>query len=195
MGPSRSDVARREALAAAADLIAERGVDNLTIEDVAARSGVAKTTIYRHWPDRGPLIIDAVRSCWAHLPTPDTGDLRTDLVRLFEGMVKVDLSSLAGRIMPSLLGASVRDPELDRLTQQLSEERARPVLEILARAVARGELPADLDEEVALGLIVGPLLYRKLHRRRPLTARHLEACIDAAVAGLKAAAPATATSR
>src|SRR5918997_1902576 len=184
MGPSRSEVARREALAAAADLIAERGVYNLTIEDVAARSGVAKTTIYRHWPTRGPLVIDAVRSCWAHLPTPDTGDLRTDLVRLFEGMVRLDLSSLAGRMMPSLLGASVRDPELDRLTQQLSDERARPVQEILARAVARGELPDDLDAEVALGLIVGPLLYRKLHRRQALTQEYLEACIDGAIAGL-----------
>ena len=58
--------------------------------------------------------------------------------------------------MPSLLGAAGRDPELDRLTRELGEERARPVREILARAVARGELPADLDEEVALGLVVGP---------------------------------------
>jgi AcrR family transcriptional regulator len=193
MGPSRSDVARREALAAAADLIAERGVDNLTIEDVAARSGVAKTTIYRHWPTRGPLIIDAVRSCWAHLPTPDTGDLRTDLVRLFEGMVRVDLTSLAGRIMPSLLGAAARDPELDRLTRELVEERARPVREILARAVARGELPADLDEEVALGLVVGPLLYRKVHRRQTLTQQYLEACIDGAIAGLRATEPVATT--
>ena len=193
MGPSRSDVARREALAAAADLIAERGVDNLTIEDVAARSGVAKTTIYRHWPTRGPLIIDAVRSCWAHLPTPDTGDLRTDLVRLFEGMVRVDLTSLAGRIMPSLLGAAARDPELDRLTRELVEERARPVREILARAVARGELPADLDEEVALGLVVGPLLYRKVHRRQALTQQYLEACIDGAIAGLRATEPVATT--
>jgi AcrR family transcriptional regulator len=195
MGPSRSEVARREALAATADLIAERGVDNLTIEDVAARSGVAKTTIYRHWPGRGPLIIDAVRSCWAHLPTPDTGDLRTDLVRLFEGMVRVDLSSLAGRIMPSLLGAAARDPELDRLTRELSEERARPVREILGRAVARGELSDAVDEEVALGLVVGPLLYRKVHRRLPLTAEYLEACIDAAVAGLKTMAPVASGSR
>jgi AcrR family transcriptional regulator len=193
MGPSRSDVARREALAAAADLIAERGVDNLTIEDVAARSGVAKTTIYRHWPTRGPLIIDAVRSCWAHLPTPGTGDLRTDLVRLFEGMVRVDLTSLAGRIMPSLLGAAARDPELDRLTRELVEERARPVREILARAVARGELPADLDEEVALGLVVGPLLYRKVHRRQALTQQYLEACIDGAIAGLRATEPVATT--
>jgi AcrR family transcriptional regulator len=193
MGPSRSDVARREALAAAADLIAERGVDNLTIEDVAGRSGVAKTTIYRHWPTRGPLVIDAVRSCWAHLPTPDTGDLRTDLVRLFEGMVRVDLTSLAGRIMPSLLGAAARDPELDRLTRELVEERARPVREILARAVARGELPVDLDEEVALGLVVGPLLYRKVHRRQALTQEYLEACIDGAIAGLRATEPVATT--
>jgi hypothetical protein len=67
------------------------------------------------------------------------------------------------------------------------------VREILARAVARGELPADVDEEVALGLIVGPLLYRKLHRRLPLTQEYLEACIDAAVAGLRATAPVATT--
>jgi len=189
MGTSRSEVGRREALGAAADLIDERGVDNLAIEDVAARSGGDKNTIYRHWPTRGPLVIDAVRSCWAHLPTPDTGDLRRDLAQLFEGMTRVDLSSPAGRIMPSLLGAAGRDPELDRLTRELVEERARPIREILRRAVGRGELPDGLDEEVAVGLVIGPLLYRKVHLRQPLSPRYLEACIDAAVAGLQAAAP------
>ena len=193
MARARSVEAHRRALEAAAGVVAERGLEGLTVDEVAIRSGVAKTTIYRHWPSRAPLIIDAVRSCWAHLPTPDTGDLRTDLVRLFDGMVRLDLSSLAGRMMPSLLGAATRDPELDRLTRELTEERARPVREILARAVARGDLPADLDEEVALGLVVGPLLYRKLHRRLPLTQEYLEACIDAAIAGLRATEPVATT--
>jgi AcrR family transcriptional regulator len=188
----RSEVARREVLAATADLIAERGVDNLTIEDVAARSGVAKTTIYRHWPGRGPLVIDAVRSCWSHLTTPDTGSLREDLLTLFESMVRVDLSALAGRVMPSILSAAGRDPELDRLTRELVEERARPVREILARAQARGELPATLDDEVAISLIVGPLLFRKVHRRLPLTPEFLAGCIDGAVAALRAPTPADA---
>ena len=193
MGPSRSEVARREALAATADLIAERGVDNLTIEDVAAVSGVAKTTIYRHWPGRAALVIDAVRSCWTHLTTPDTGTLRDDLVTFFEWMVRLDLSAQAGRIMPSLLSAASRDPELDRLTRDLMEERLRPVRSILARAQQRGELPPTIDEEVAIGLVVGPLLFRKSHRRLPVTPEYLEACIDGAVAALRATSAAGAT--
>ena len=73
MARPRSDEARRKALDAARDLIVEKGVVNLTIEDVAARSGVAKTTIYRHWPERTSLIVDAVNAMFEHLRTPDTG--------------------------------------------------------------------------------------------------------------------------
>ena len=92
MARPRSEEARRKALAAATDLIVERGVGNLTIEEVAARSGVAKTTIYRHWPERASLIIDTVRASFEHVATPDTGSLRGDLEACFGGMVRADLS-------------------------------------------------------------------------------------------------------
>ena len=83
MARPRSDEARRKALEAARELIVEKGVVNLTIEDVAARSGVAKTTIYRHWPERTALIVDTVNAMFEHLRTPDTGSLRGDLEAFF----------------------------------------------------------------------------------------------------------------
>ena len=78
MARPRSDEARRKTFEGGARLIVEKGVVNLTIEDVAARSGVAKTTIYRHWPERTALIVDTVNGMFQLLRTPDTGSLRGD---------------------------------------------------------------------------------------------------------------------
>jgi AcrR family transcriptional regulator len=192
MARPRSEEARRKALAAATELIAERGVGNLTIEEVAHRSGVAKTTIYRHWPERTGLVLDTVRCCFGEVPTPDTGTLRGDLDAYFGGMVMTDLSGTVGTLMPSLVEAAGRDPEIELLLDKVSQERQKPILDIVERAQARGELPADLDPRVVVGTIVGPIVFRKLIWRQPLDAAYLRGCLDVAVAGLRAGAPATA---
>ena len=141
MARPRSEEARRKALAAATDLIVERGVANLTIEEVAARSGVAKTTIYRHWPERASLIIDTVRATFEHVGTPDTGSLRGDLEAYFGGMVRADLSGKVGQLMPCLIDAAARDPEIELLLDRIGVERQQPILAIVERAQERGELP------------------------------------------------------
>jgi AcrR family transcriptional regulator len=190
MARPRSEEARRKALAAATELIVERGVSQLTIEEVASRSGVAKTTIYRHWPERGSLVLDTVRACFDAVPTPDTGSLRGDLDAYFEGMVMADLSGPIGMLMPSLIEAASRDSEIELLVDRVSQERQRPIIDIVERAQARGELPADLDPRVVIGTIVGPIVFRKLIWRQPLDAGYLRGCLDVAVAGLKASNPA-----
>src|SRR6188472_183792 len=139
MARPRSEEARRKALAAAVDLIVERGVGNLTIEEVAARSGVAKTTIYRHWPERASLIIDTVRASFEQIGTPDTGSLRGDLEAFFFGMVRADLSGTVGHLMPCMIDAASRDPEIEMLLDRISIERQQPVLTIVERAQERGE--------------------------------------------------------
>jgi AcrR family transcriptional regulator len=184
MARPRSEEARRKALVAAAALIVERGVGNLTIEEVAARSGVAKTTIYRHWPERAALILDTVRATFTDVATPDTGTLRGDLEAWFGGMVRADLSGQVGEIMPSLLDAAGRDPEIAQLLDQLTDERQGPILEIVSRAQERGELPADLDNRVVVGTIVGPIVFRKLAWRQPIDAAYVRGCLDVAIAGL-----------
>src|SRR6478735_4196406 len=137
MARPRSEEARRKALAAATDLIVEKGVSNLTIEEVAHRSGVAKTTIYRHWPERASLVLDTVRSCFGEVPTPDTGSLRGDLDMYFGGMVMADLSGTVGHLMPALVDAAGRDSEIELLLDRISQERQRPIVEIVERAQAR----------------------------------------------------------
>ena len=184
MARPRSEEARRKALAAAAELIVDRGVGNLTIEEVAARSGVAKTTIYRHWPERAALILDTVRASFEHVATPDTGTLRGDLEAWFGGMVRADLSGQVGEIMPSLLDAAGRDPEIGGLLDRLADERQQPILEIVARAQERDELPADLDKRVVVGTIIGPIVFRKLAWRQPIDAAYIKGCLDVAIAGL-----------
>ena len=166
MARPRSEEARRKALAAVADLISERGVSSLSIEEVAARSGVAKTTIYRHWPERASLIVDTVRSTFEHVGTPDTGSLRTDLQTFFEGLWRADLSGRNARLMPCLIEAASRDAEIATLIDRLGVERSQPILLMVARAQERGELPADLDPELVVTAIVGPIVFRKLIQRR-----------------------------
>jgi len=180
----RSEEARRKVLVASATLMVERGAGNLSIEEVAARSGVAKTTIYRHWPERASLIIDTVRSTFEHVGTPDTGSLRGDLSTFFGGLVRADLSGKAGRIMPCLIDAASRDPEIETLLERIGVERQQPILAIVARAQARGELPADLDPAVVIGTIVGPIVFRKVVQRLPVDAAYVEACLDVAITGL-----------
>jgi AcrR family transcriptional regulator len=193
MARPRSEEARRKALAAATDLLVERGVANLTIEEVAHRSGVAKTTIYRHWPERASLIIDTVRSTFEHVGTPDTGSLRGDLEAFFGGMVRADLTGTVGQLMPCLIDAAGRDPEIELLLDRIAIERQQPVLAIVARAQERGELPLDLDPRVVVGTIVGPIVFRKLVWRQPLDAAYVGGCLDVAIAGLAATQPAPLT--
>ncbi|MET0910515.1 MAG: TetR/AcrR family transcriptional regulator [Ilumatobacteraceae bacterium] len=186
MARPRSEEARRKAIAAAIDLIIERGVANLSIEEVAARSGVAKTTIYRRWPERASLIIDTVRSTFEHVTTPDTGSLRTDLAAYFDGMIRADLNGKVGKLIPSLLDAATRDPEIGTLMDRFSIERQQPLMTMVARAQERGELPPDLDRDVVVGTVIGPIVFRKVVQRRPVDAAYVAKCLDVTLTGLGA---------
>jgi AcrR family transcriptional regulator len=192
MARPRSEEARRKVLDATADLIIEGGVAKVTIEEVASRSRVAKTTIYRHWPDRTSLILDTAQQALRHVDTPDTGSLREDLVTYFGNVVRADLSGRVGRMMPCLIDAASRDPEMEQLRARLGVERQRPIMEIVQRAQDRGELPDDLDPQVVVGAIVGPIVFRKVMQRLPVDATYVASCIDVAIAGLSRRNPPSA---
>jgi AcrR family transcriptional regulator len=183
----RSDEARRKALDAARELIVNKGVVNLTIEDVAAVSGVAKTTIYRHWPERTALIVDTVNAMFEHLRTPDTGSLRGDLEAFFGAVMRSDLSGSVGQIMPAIIEAADRDPEMAYLLDRLGSERERVCRTIIERALNRGEIRpevADVGMEILIGVTVGPIVFHKIVRRRKLTPEYVNGCLDIVVAGL-----------
>ena len=186
-GRPRSQEADRAILAAAAALLAERGFAALSIEEVAARSGVAKTTIYRRWTSRGTLALDAFLDDFqSQLPPPDTGTLRGDLLAALRAWIRAVTRTSAGPILAGLIAESQRDPELGIAWRERVVEPLRSQHKImLNRAVERGQLTPDADQEVVLDLLFGAAYHRLLHGHRPLTDAFARQVVDLIVAGLR----------
>jgi AcrR family transcriptional regulator len=184
----RSEEARQAALSATVDLMLEHGVDAVTFEDVAARSGVAKTTLYRHFGTKQALVVEAAGSCFVPVTTPDTGDLLQDLTDLFEQNRANSSHRQLTELFPMLIAAGDRDPELRALLQRQHEERRRPTRTVLQLAQLRGEISRDLDLEVATSMVLGPFSVRKLIEREEVTEEFTDRVLSAVVGVLRAAA-------
>jgi len=175
---SRSQRARQAVLDATADLVADVGVERTTIDEIASRSGVAKTTIYRHFSSKQALVVEAVHAC-THIPVvTDTGSLRDDLISCFSGTTKASYDGRLGDMMLSLMDAAQRDPELGRLVRAQTDQRRRFATEVIERAVSRGDLPAEVDVDLLVTLVAGPLIYTKLVRRQRVTDELVAAVVD-----------------
>lgn len=160
----RSEEARQAVLEAADDLLVERGFAGLTIEGIAARAGVAKQTIYRWWPSKTEILIDAfVGDAAEHLSPTDSGDLgedlRTQLRRLAHFLTRSD----AGAVFRALVGQAQHDPDVAaRLrAEHLGPQHDRDRTPLL-RAISRGQLPPDTDIDSGVEQLVSPLYYRVL---------------------------------
>ena len=175
---------RRRVLAAALDLVAERGVAGATVEAVSAHSGVAKTTIYRQWPNQGALVLDAFRAVAPDPPLPDTGTLHDDLVMLVSGLAEALSSGPASQVMPALVEASGRNPEFARLHTEEAARRHRPVLAVLERGRQRGELPPDADLDELVDLLAGPVFHRRYVSGAPLDAGFAARVVTRVLSGL-----------
>ncbi|MEV0824116.1 TetR/AcrR family transcriptional regulator [Nonomuraea rubra] len=144
-------------------LVAERGYDGLTVEGVAERSGVNKTTIYRWWPSKAALLGAAlVESDVLGLDSPDTGSLRGDLVALVEEVRRLLTEPPGSDIAVAALGAAVRHPELD--ARRFFADRFAREREIFERAVSRGELKASVDPMLIVDLLAGAVWMRVVFR-------------------------------
>jgi AcrR family transcriptional regulator len=151
------------------DLIAERGVELLRIDDVAARAGVGKATIYRRYRSRDALLTAAVAAVVGEIALPDTGSTRDDLLALMHDAVTVYGRPPASRAMPELVAAMNRDAAVGRATREgfLAPRRAA-LRAVVERGMERGDLRADLDVELALDVLGGPLFYRLLVTGGPI---------------------------
>jgi AcrR family transcriptional regulator len=183
-------VARSKAsiLEAAAELISEEGFPGVSIEAVAARSGAAKTTIYRHWPSRDALVVEAFGICAGPAEgARDTGSLRRDLRQILDGLARFLREEGSCASLQSLADAARRDPQLAELHRAFVAERRRPLVEALQRAAGRGEVPAGLDVDEAVSVVAGPLFYRAMISFEPLDDDFVERVIDGALRALGAA--------
>ncbi|MFP5321184.1 MAG: TetR/AcrR family transcriptional regulator [Acidimicrobiia bacterium] len=189
MARPRSEEARRRAVEATVDAMLLLGVDGATVEEIAARSGVAKSTIYRHFGTRAELLADAVRSCIVEQPTPDTGSLAEDLTQLFTRYDDSEETKRLNELFPMLLDASRRDPAIKEAMQSVIAERQRPMRTVLKLAQARGEIDPDLDPDIAVAILIGPFTYRRMVQDVDITDDFVEAVVPSGIAALLATAP------
>jgi AcrR family transcriptional regulator len=168
-------------LAAARELLEENGVSALTIEGVAERSGVAKTTIYRRFRDRDDLALAVLIEMSEAFRVPrDLGDTRKELLAFVNEGTKV---ILLGGVAPGLASQIATDPDLGRTyRERIIDLRLAEVKEIIDRGIARGDLRPDTDVRVAHELMIGPRYYRLLFSGAPLNKRHAEQVVDAVLA-------------
>lgn len=174
MGRPRSARAHDEVLKAALTLFAERGIDATSMEAIADASGVSKATIYKHWPDKEALCLEVMAYAHGHgiaPPVPASGDLRADLLAVVSYEPPKETADLRARMMPHLMAYAARHPAFAKAWRGRVLDPPRLALtEVLDAAIRRGDLPADLDIDVALALLLGPMMYNhviKLTDRKP----------------------------
>ena len=187
----RNPTARRAILAAALDLVREVGYAKLSIEGIAARAGVGKQTIYRWWPSKGAVLFDAFLTLSESQDgeveaLPDTGDLEADLKLVLRATVAELNDPRYDGPMRALNTEIAHDPalaaayaeRLDGPLKQLKKERLRS-------AQRDGQLAEDLDLDVAIEMVWGPLLNRWLHRSGPVTPEYTDQVVETALHGLR----------
>ncbi|MFI7636770.1 TetR/AcrR family transcriptional regulator [Nonomuraea sp. NPDC049400] len=167
--------------------LAEHGYSGLTVENVAIRSGVHKTTVYRRWGSAEGLIADALELAreepW---PLPDTGSLREDL-REIAGLVRSGFADpVAGPISAAFVSAAVQSTGPAQALHAFFAARHEQAAEVVRRAVARGELPADTDVADVIRTAVAPIYYRLFITHESVTERDAERAADAALAAARA---------
>lgn len=186
-GRPRSERAKAAILAAAGELLLERGVDAVSMDAIADRAGVSKATIYRWWSTKETLAIDALYEDWAaaYPEAPDTGSLRQDLLGVFLPWADHITTRPYARVLGALVTRARTDAgfalEFDQRLVQPRRDRARPIFD---RAVARGELPGDTDSELAIDLLYGAVYHRFLQGHLPISRGFVESVIDAVLHGL-----------
>ena len=171
-GRPRDARADRAIIAAAHELIATVGVEEMRMDDVAARAGVGKAAIYRRYASKEELVAGAAAALVRDIPVPDTGSARDDLLALMRDAVAAYSDPVQAGVVPNLLGAMRHRPDVAAAERGGFLARRRAALrEVLDRGVARGELRADLDFELALDVLGGALFYRLLVTGGPLDDR------------------------
>jgi AcrR family transcriptional regulator len=186
-GRPRSTRVDEAIIDAVLDLLAEGNFDSISIEAIAARAGVGKAAVYRRWSNKDELILDAIRTLKGMPPRPAGRSVRDDLVMLLGGVGRA-ADPRAGKIMPCLVPLVQRSPKMFRLYQESIEPRREVMRAVLRRGIESGELRADIDIELTLAMLTGPVLMQKLLRWHPnLGERDLPGrVVDALLSGLSA---------
>jgi AcrR family transcriptional regulator len=184
-GRPRDEAARRRILQAALDLMDETAFTQVTMEAIAERAGASKTTVYRWWPNKAQLAIEAFREAVApELPLRDTGSLRNDLTMQMQNFARV-LSGRGGRMLRSFLVAARCDPEVAEAFRSIwSDPRRAEAKSMLRQKQATGQLRQDADLDLVIDSLYGPLYYRFLVKNELPSQKYAESLAALVIQGL-----------
>jgi AcrR family transcriptional regulator len=187
-GRPRSEQARLSIERSTLTLLAKKGFSELTIEAVAAHAGVGKTTVYRWWPDKAALIADAfANSTTRNLHFPDTGSVVTDMCQQMRQLVKI-FRSPRGRIVSAMLGAGQSDHSLIvAFRERFLKPRREEAYATLHRAIRRGQLRKNIDMDLLLDSLYGPIYMRFLIQHRSLTPDFVRGLCEITLGGARPA--------
>ncbi len=184
-GRPRSERAERAIIDAALELFAESGVGGMCIEDVAARAGVGKATIYRRWPGKEDLLLDALARLKTPLPEPAGVSVRDDLIALLQVMCEDAADPRRARAFALLLGEGTRYPRLmERYAETVVEPRREVMRGVLRRGAANGELRPDIDVDTAQFMLSGAVISRGRCGPATLPPDYAERVVGELLAGL-----------
>jgi AcrR family transcriptional regulator len=186
-GRPRSERSRAAVVRAVSELMREVGLRAMTTDEIATRSGVSKATIYKWWPNKYAVAVEAFLSeMLTESADPDTGSAHEDFRLALRGLIHF-YASTGGRIFAQLVGEAQFDPAVAvELRDRLVGSRRELVGAIWERGVARGELSPEADPGIALDLIFGPAMYRLVAGHAPLTEAAADKIVDTAMRGLAA---------
>lgn len=184
-GRPRDEVARARILEAALQLLEELGFASATTDAIAERAGASKATIYRWWPDKAAVLMEALRGTVTQdNPFPDTGNLRQDIRLQLENFISL-LSGQRGRILKAFIAAAQSDEEVAAAFRSVWMKPRRDATKaLLERHQQKGRLAKDLDLDLVLDLLYGPLYFRLLAGHGPLTPAFADAIAELALEGL-----------
>ena len=171
---SRVRRSRDRVLTTAFELLSQGGVGGFTVDEVARRSGVAKTTIYRQWPSREALVIDACSRISAEQEVPDTGSLEGDVTAIVANIAHLLSTARWSSVLPSIIDIAERDPEFADIHSRIQHGHAAPLREVLERAAGRGELATAADRSTMIAALLGPLFYCRWFSREPIDDQFIE---------------------
>lgn len=183
-GRPPSAAAHRAILDAARELLMQRDLAHLNLEQVAARAGVGKATIYRHWPTREAIALELLLEMAGEMvPARDRGDTRAELIAMVAGTVRVLTGAPLGRVMQGLFSDLALNPAVaEPFRAAVVRARRAAVAEVMARGIRRGQVRADADVDLATELLVGPVYYRLLFGG-PFPPDFADRVVDAVLAG------------
>jgi AcrR family transcriptional regulator len=175
----------RLAIEATLELIAERGLRALTTDAVARRAGISKATMYRRWPSKEALVLDAVSSLVSEVAIPDTGSLGEDVRALLRDSVALYAGSRRAKLIPELVAEMARTPAVaDAVRTGFLAQRRAALRRVIARARAREEIRDGIDDELCIDLLVAVVQYRFLISGGPLTTQLADDLTDALLRGI-----------